>query len=114
NGRAAAGLCLSLPCQDRNQVQIKVDVHPAGRGGGMEDAILASLERVALDRHRSETENWTLSAMVNSRNESKVDLMERHGYQPVRWFPVLERELTGSLPDAPEPDGIAIRIMIPE
>jgi mycothiol synthase len=86
-------------------------VLPEHRGRGIEDALLHWAAR------RAEAECtlapsgapvlWRLPCEVNDR--ASIELAERHGFDPVRYYFVMSIELDGDHPAPAWPDGIEIR-----
>jgi mycothiol synthase len=85
-------------------------VHPAYRGRGLGTQLLDWAERAALPLHdtRFPGRPLSLSSGCVSTNEPAVALFEQRGYQPVRWFHDMVRDLSAPLPDAEAPDGVTI------
>lgn len=82
-------------------------VHPAYRGRGIGSTLLAWAEEAAVPLHRERFPGRPLSLMGScvSTNAGAAALFAAHGYQPVRWFHAMERDLAVPMPEpgVPEP-----------
>lgn len=98
--------------RDRRHVRLDVEVyvHPEHRGKGVGTSLIRASEARARERMadaptgaRVVLHNW-----INGKNADACALLEREGYEPVRYFLRMETEL-----DAVEspawPEGIAVR-----
>jgi mycothiol synthase len=85
-------------------------VHPAYRGGGLGGELLAWAEQAAVPLHedRHPGHPLALSSGCLSRNAAAVALHEARGYQPVRWFHSMHRDLSAPLPQVSAPAGVQI------
>lgn len=102
---------------ERRHVRMDVEgyVHPDHHGRGIGAAIIETTEALAAEHlalappeARVVLHNW-----INAHNADATALLERAGYQPVRYFLEMHRELDAT-PEVPEwPEGIGVREMIP-
>jgi mycothiol synthase len=85
-------------------------VHPSYRGRGLGHELLDWAEQAAVPLHdeRFPGRPLSLSSGCLSTNANAVALHEQRGYQPVRWFHWMIRDLSQPIPAAVIPDGIAI------
>jgi mycothiol synthase len=86
-------------------------VRPDRRRRGLGRALLRHAERAA--RLRAEAEGGTEGAQLGSwafgETPGAIALLESEGYAVVRWFSEMERSDLDDLPEAPLPDGLALR-----
>ena len=85
-------------------------VHPAYRGRGLGNDLLAWSERAAVPLHeeRHPGRPLVLSGGCLSGNAGAVALYESRGYQAARWFQGMLRDLSAPLPEISVPAGIRI------
>ena len=78
-------------------------VHPDWRHRGLGSRLLDWAEDAAARLHQERFPGLPLSLSGSSlqHNPDAAALFAAHGYQPVRWFQVMSRDLTAPLPDAP-------------
>lgn len=98
--------------RDRRHVRLDVEgyVHPDHAGKGIGTALIRASEArarehlpLAPDNARVVLHNW-----INGKNADACALLEREGYEPVRYFLRMETELgEGELPAWPE--GLSVR-----
>jgi mycothiol synthase len=76
-------------------------VHPAYRGRGIGSSLLGWAEEAAVPLHRERFPGRPLSLMGScvSTNAEAAALFAAHGYQPVRWFHAMERDLAQAVPE---------------
>ena len=91
-------------------------VHPAYRGRGLGGELLAWAEQAAVPLHedRYPGRPLALSSGCLSRNAAAVALHEARGYQPVRWFHSMIRDLSVPLPQVAVPVGVQIAGYTPD
>lgn len=91
-------------------------VHPAYRGRGVGAALLDWAEGAAVPLHRERFPGRPLSLIGScvSTNDAAVALFAAHGYQPVRWFHAMERDLAAPVPEPAVPSGTEIAGYTPE
>jgi mycothiol synthase len=91
-------------------------VHPDWRGRGIGGRLLDWAEVAAVPLHRERYPDLPLSlhGSGNAGNAAAVALYAAHGYQPVRWFHAMMRDLSAALPSVDEPEGIDIVGFTPE
>jgi mycothiol synthase len=85
-------------------------VHPSYRGRELGGELLDWAEQAAVPLHidRHPGRPLSLSSSCLSRNAEAVALHEQRGYQPVRWFHAMVRDLSAALPDVVVPAGVRI------
>ena len=89
---------------------------PAWRRKGIGRAMLGWMEsrlNYISKAHRLESEKY-FQASVSQFQEGEAILLERAGYQPVRYFWEMVRSTLEDIPDLPLPDGVEIRLVRPE
>jgi mycothiol synthase len=89
-------------------------VHPDWRRRGLGRAMLRygearQRERAAADATSGETRPTFLSAWSHESSVGTVALLEAEGYQPVRWFFEMGRQLDAPIPDVVLPPGLELR-----
>jgi mycothiol synthase len=55
-----------------------------------------------------------LGSWSNERQEGRIALLREQGFEPVRWFFDMTRDLSEPIPDVPLPDGIEVRPVTPD
>jgi mycothiol synthase len=85
-------------------------VHPSYRGRGLGAELLDWAEKTAVPLHndRFPGRPLSLSSGCLSSNAGAVALHEQRGYQPVRWFHSMVRDLSAAIPEAVIPAGVEI------
>ncbi len=85
-------------------------VHPAYRDRGLGGKLLDWAEQAAVPLHeeRFPGRPLSLSSGVFSRNTGAIALHEERGYQAVRWFHSMVRDLSEPIPEAVVPAGVQI------
>jgi mycothiol synthase len=85
-------------------------VHPSYRGRGLGGELLDWAEKAAVPLHddRHPGRPLSLSSGCLSGNAGAVALHEQRGYQPVRWFHSMIRDLTAAIPEPVVPAGVRI------
>jgi mycothiol synthase len=75
-------------------------VHPSYRGRGLGSELLNWAEHAAVPLHeqRFPGRPLSLSSACLSTNAAAVALHEQRGYQPVRWFHDMVRDLSQPIP----------------
>lgn len=98
------------------RMDVEVYVHPAHTGRGIGTALVQLSEErarahvsAAAPGTRVPLNNW-----INALNADARALLEREGYQPVRYFWRMEASLVGSLATPAWPTGIAVHTMAEE
>jgi mycothiol synthase len=91
-------------------------VHPSYRGRGLGSELLDWAEQTAvpLHDHRFPGHPLSLSSGCLSSNAGAVALHEQRGYQPVRWFHSMVRDLSVVIPRATIPAGVQITGYTPD
>jgi mycothiol synthase len=99
-----------------HEMRYRGAVHPGWRGRGIGGRLLDWAEAAAVPLHRERYPGLplSLSGWCLASNAAAVAVYAAHGYQPVRWFHAMERDLSAALPSAPEPDGVDIVGFTPE
>ena len=93
-----------------HDIRYEGGVHPAYRGRGLGGELLDWAEKAAVPLHhdRHPGRPLSLSSGCLSSNARAVALFEQRGYQPVRWFHSMVRDLSAAIPDAVAPTGVRI------
>ena len=93
-----------------HDIRYEGGVHPAYRGRGLGGELLDWAEKAALPLHheRHPGRPLSLSSGCLSSNAGAAALHEQRGYQPVRWFHSMVRDLSAALPEAAAPAGVRI------
>jgi mycothiol synthase len=91
-------------------------VHPSYRGLGLGGELLDWAEKAAVPLHddRFPGHPLALSSGCLSSNAGAVALHEQHGYQPVRRFHSMIRDLSAAIPAAVIPAGVKVTVYAPE
>lgn len=91
-------------------------VHPGYRRRGIGGALLEWAEPAAVRLHRDRFPGRPLSLSCSCRDGDAAAgaLFARHGYQPVRWFHAMIRDLSAAVVPVPPPAGVEILPLIPE
>jgi mycothiol synthase len=91
-------------------------VHPSYRGRGLGAGLLDWAEQTAVLLHddRFPGRPLSLSSECLSSNARAVALHEQRGYQPVRWFHSMVRDLSTAIPRAVIPAGVQITGYTPD
>jgi mycothiol synthase len=91
-------------------------VHPSYRGRGLGGELLDWAEKAAVPLHddRFPGRPLSLSSGCLSTNAGAVALHEQRGYQPVRWFHSMVRDLSAAIPQAAIPAGVEISGYTPD
>jgi mycothiol synthase len=91
-------------------------VHPSYRGRGLGGELLDWAEKAAVPLHddRFPGRPLSLSSGCLSSNAGAVALHEQRGYQPVRWFHSMVRDLSAAIPQAVIPAGVQITGYTPD
>ncbi len=91
-------------------------VHPGYRRRGIGGALLDWAEPAAVRLHRDRFPGRPLSLSCSCRDGDAAAgaLFARHGYQPVRWFHAMIRDLSAAVVPVPPPAGVEILPLTPE
>jgi mycothiol synthase len=91
-------------------------VHPSYRGRGLGGELLDWAEKTAVPLHddRFPGRPLSLSSGCLSSNAGAVALHEQRGYQPVRWFHSMVRDLSAAIPQAVIPAGVQVTGYTPD
>ena len=93
-----------------HEMRYQGGVHPSYRGRGLGGELLDWAEKAAVPLHndRHPRRPLSLSSGCLSSNAGAVALHEQRGYQPVRWFHSMVRDLTADIPEAVVPAGVQV------
>lgn len=113
DGRTMAGygvLVLRGVAEPEHVMLHEGGVHPSYRGRGLGGELLDWAERTAIPLHheRFPGRPMSLISACLAANAAAVALHEQRGYQPVRWFHDMVRDLSAPIPAAVTDDGITI------
>ena len=91
-------------------------VHPEVRRHGLGRALLRENVRRATERAMAETGDRPieLGAFAELQETGHRTLLESEGFETIRWFFLMRRDLDLPIPDAPLPDGLELRPLQPE
>ncbi|MDQ3930736.1 MAG: GNAT family N-acetyltransferase [Chloroflexota bacterium] len=93
-------------------------VVPEWRGKGIGTAQLRWAEARAREIEASHDDTHAgvaqLSSEVEMGMKAAIDLLTSEGYQPVRYHFFMETDNLDNIPDVPMPDGLEIRLALPE
>jgi mycothiol synthase len=86
-------------------------VLPDLRRRGLGEALLRENLRRAAERAAAEPAGQESVARSHAEETETGHraLLERHGFEPIRWFFLMRRSTTDEIPDAPLPDGLEVR-----
>jgi mycothiol synthase len=107
---AYAGLRSRSSVSGRHEMDLYGGVHPGHRGRGLGTQLLAWAEQAALPLHEARRPDHplALSASCPDSQEDALALLATAGYQQVRWFHFMSRDLAGPVPGGQLPDGVRI------
>ena len=91
-------------------------VHPEWRRRGIGAAVFDADIRRGEERARDEAPDalTDLGAFVEATELGHRALLDGAGFEPIRWFNLMRRDLGDPIPDAPLPDGLEIRPLTPD
>ncbi len=95
----------------KREYRVNGAVLPEWQRRGIGQALLRLNEQRVRDLAASqETDNErVVGSWSNDRQEGRIALLRENGYQPVRWFFEMIRDLAAPIPEVPLPDGIEVR-----
>jgi mycothiol synthase len=104
---AYAGLRASPGVTGRHEMDLYGAVHPSQRGRGLGTRLLTWAEQAALPLHQARYPGHplALSASCPAGQDAALALFAAAGYQQVRWFHFMSRDLTGAVPYGQLPEG---------
>lgn len=117
-GRVVAFGSATVKSAHETVVWVALDgtVHPERRGEGIGSSVLRWQEQRGL-QHLAESDECLPAWLASSAEEHAVwtiELFHRNGYESVRWWHELERDLAQPIPDVTLPEGIRIETYGPE
>lgn len=91
-------------------------VHPDLRRRGIGGALFGANLRRAAERAGAEPPERPVEARtyVEEHAIGNRTIVERHGFEPIRWYMDMRRPTLDDIPDAPLPDGLELRPLLPE
>ncbi len=98
-----------IPTDEDETVHISWTVHPDHRMDGLDEALLRFAEDRAGRLRKLPHMPGRLQVGVRTLRRDRLEILERFGYSPTRWFLEMERSLDGDLPDRTAPVGYAVR-----
>ena len=101
---------------DLREYRLDGVVHPEWRRRGIGTMLLAHNERRARERaaaHSTERKR-VYGVFASDRQPARIALIERAGYERVRWFFDMVRPTLDDVPDVPLPDGLEVRPITPD
>lgn len=86
-------------------------VLPEWRQHGIGSLLLEENERRArsLAAEQATERQTVFGGWSDDKQESRVALLRRHGYEPIRWFFDMTRPLSEPIPEVPMPEGLEVR-----
>jgi mycothiol synthase len=107
---AYAGLRASPSVTGRHEMHLYGGVHPGHRRRGLGTRLLAWAEQAARPLHEARYGNrpLALSTHCPAGQDDAIALFAAAGYEQVRWFHFMSRDLTDAGPDDPAPEGARI------
>jgi ribosomal protein S18 acetylase RimI-like enzyme len=92
------------------------DVHPYHRGRGLGEYLFAWMQRRARQRLHSVDANLprVMRTFCAAHLHDRIELFERHGFQPVRYSFRMRRDLSQPIPVKSLPEGFELRPHSPE
>lgn len=107
---AYAGLRASPSVTGRHEMRLRGAVHPSHRGRGLGTWLLAWAEQAAPPLHQERYPGHPLALLVRcpAGQDDALALFAAAGYRQARWFHFMSRDLTGTVPDCPDPEGTRI------
>lgn len=88
-------------------------VDPSVRRRGIGRHLLATLQAHGRALAASIGETGCFETFTDDREQATIALLRSNAYRPVRWFFEMERSPLHDLPEAPLPDGIELREVVP-
>jgi mycothiol synthase len=92
------------------------EIHPEHRGGGLDELILTWMEARARQRLLEFPADLPRSLRTNSLDylTDRIQLIEQHGFKPIRSFYRMRRDLSQPIPDEHLPPGLVLCNYRPE
>ena len=89
------------PGEDARQIRMGGSVHVDYRGRGIGDYLMAWMEARARQKLDGVDDGLPQKAMTNCRDHQtdRISLFEKNGFQPVRYFYKMKRDLTEPVPE---------------
>ena len=115
DGRTMIGYGMLTPrsvAEPVHNVRHEGGVHPSYRGRGLGGELLDWAEQTAVPLHHDRP--LALSSGCLARNAAAVALHEQRGYQPVRWFHHMVRDLTAPIPSVVIPRDVQVTGYTPD
>jgi len=118
DGRVAAfaRTFLNPQAEEENRCFLWIEIHPDHRGDGLDDFMLGWAKARA--RQRLGAVRNDLPRVIRTGTQDtlvdRIALLERRGFQPVRYFYRMRRDLREPIPEKPLPDGLALRTCTPD
>jgi mycothiol synthase len=102
--------------EDVNKAYLWLEVHPDVRGQGLGAAMLSRLEERGKQRllEKPESRQCELRIGCPELLRERVALFERFGFQPIRYFFRMRRDLVQPIPDKSLPEGLSLRSYHPD
>jgi mycothiol synthase len=101
---------ISIPPQgEENDGYLRFRVHPEARGGEIEKQMVAWGEQRMREVGNERGGSVKLRSGVRDRLSERIDLLKSCGFEPDRYFPIMERSLLEPIPEPQLPEGFTLR-----
>jgi mycothiol synthase len=114
---AAIGWLIPLPPSDKEHlVYLWGEVHPEHRQRGLGSYVLKWMETRSREILASRPDNLPRYLRANTPDNlnDRINLYEQHGFEPVRSYYRMRRDLSLPIPEVRMPPGITLRTYAPE
>lgn len=110
------GMAWVFPRAKSNRVYLWPEVHPQHRGTGLGDALMAwSIARArTIIADFDNNESRYMRSSTPAHDSWRIDLLQRHGLQPLRYFFEMRRDLSRPIDPVRLPAGLRLTTWSPE